>query len=174
MILEMIFGNKERRKFRKALKEIKTSLSSDFVCKYVSEDNVRYASEILSETKLSLNDVKVDLDKLIGYFVENGAEEVALEIAEEFEYPLTERQSLAQKSYLSLKNHIKDSNFGGALFCYSSRDTFRSEFQLARITRNYQIQEANLEDHVNNLIYSYKDIHPDASKRDIKELIGRI
>lgn len=137
MILEMIFGNKERRKFRKALKEIKKGLESNFSYQYVDDDTIRYAKETLSKSKLSLADVKVDLDKLVGYFVKNGAEEVALKITEEFEYPLTERQSLARGAYASVKNHIKDSNFGGALFCYNSSDTLRNESCLEQIVKNY-------------------------------------
>lgn len=140
MILEMIFGNKERRKFRRALKKIKKSLNSDFAYQYVDENTIRYAKETLSKSELKLSDVKSDLDKLVGYFIKNGAEEVALKITEEFEYPLIERQSLAQKAYSSVKNHIRDSNFGGALFGYNSSDTLRNESCLEQITKNYQIE----------------------------------
>lgn len=140
MILEMMFGNKERRKFRKALNQIKRSLDCDFAYQYVDDYTIRYAKETLSKSELSLADVKLDLDGLMKYFVKNGAEEVALKIAEEFEYPLIERQMLAQSAYSSVKNHIKDSNFGGALFCYSSNDTLRNESCLERIAKNYQIE----------------------------------
>lgn len=137
MILELIFGNKERRKFRKALNEIKRSLKCDFAFQYVDENAVRYAKEILNVTKLSQDNAKSDLDNLVDYFVNKGAEEVALKIAEEFNYTITERQSLAEKAYLSIKNHIKDSDFGGALFCYSSSDTLRNESSLEQIAKNY-------------------------------------
>lgn len=174
MILEIILGNKEKRKFRKALKEIKKSLKSDFAYQYVDDDTIRYAKETLSKFKLSLNDVKVNLNKLVEYFVKNGAEEVALKITEKFEYPLAERQSLAQKAYSSLKNHIKDSDFGGALFSYNCNDTLRNELCLARITKNYQIPGANLEDHVKEVRYCYKSIYSDASEEYIEKLVGDI